>query len=64
MLIRDTNNRATATIKLENTSKQLRKKSLKFRDWTVQNLKDHVTKKTKKYIKIIIIGGKRHDTNQ
>ena len=26
-----------------------------------KKLKDHVTEKTKKYIKIIIIGGKRHD---
>lgn len=25
------------------------------------NLKDHVTKEKEKYIKIIVIGGKRHD---
>ena len=36
-------------------------KALNFMTELSINLKDHVTKEKEKYIKIIVIGGKRHD---
>jgi len=66
MLIRFTNNRATATVKLGNTLKNIaqitRKAKFKISWPNPKKTGRSRDQKTRKYIKIIISGGRRHDT--